>query len=157
MNPRPCKVCKDPTLCERHGVFRPSMGVRSVPTCELEKNPAAALLYRMLLRLADHIGVDVSQLMDDAPWGRGPKPLRDFFQFDGWANEEPGDPITVPDGDGDVLFSGRVREPQNSDTTVRIFVKVGAEVGDVLRIIRKMTERLDETMAFLTHPALPPF
>jgi hypothetical protein len=69
-----------------------------------------------------------------------PKPLRDFIQIDGWANIEPGDPIMVPDDDGDVLMSGRTREPQSSGTTVRIYIADGADRDDVLRIIRKQLD-----------------
>jgi hypothetical protein len=66
------------------------------------------------------------------------KPLRDFIQLDGWANVAPGDPIMVPDPDGDVVFcGGRTREPQRSATTVRIYIAASAERDDVLRIIRK--------------------
>ena len=67
----------------------------------------------------------------------GAKPLRDFYQVDGWANVEPGDPIMNPDGHGDVMFSSRKWEPQRSDTTVRIYIAAEAERDDVLRILRK--------------------
>jgi hypothetical protein len=66
-----------------------------------------------------------------------PKPLRDFIQLDGWANEEPGDPFMVPDSDGDVTMCCRTREPQRSGTTVRIYIAADAERDEVLRIIRK--------------------
>jgi hypothetical protein len=72
------------------------------------------------------------------------RPLRDFIQVDGWANVEPGDPIMVPDTDGDVLMRGYVREPQRSGTTVRILVAADAERGDVLRVIRKQLEWLED-------------
>jgi hypothetical protein len=64
------------------------------------------------------------------------KPMRDFYQVDGWANVE-GDYIMVPDDDGDVLMSGRKLEPQNSGTTVRIWIAAEADRADVLRILRK--------------------
>lgn len=68
------------------------------------------------------------------------KPVREFIQVDGWANIESGDYIMVPDYDGDVLACGRTREPQRSDTTVRILIASDAKHDDVLRIIRKQLE-----------------
>jgi hypothetical protein len=72
------------------------------------------------------------------------KPLRDFVQIDGWANMEPGDDIMVPDDDGDVLTSSRQWEPQNSGSTVRIYIDATAKRDDVLRIIRKQLAWFEE-------------
>jgi len=73
------------------------------------------------------------------PWllHKQPKPLRDFLQIDGWANIEPGDDIMDPDVDGDVILSGKRRDPQSSGTTVRILIADGADRDDVVRILRK--------------------
>lgn len=68
------------------------------------------------------------------------KPVRQFFQVDGWANVEPGDCVMVPDSDGDVLMGGRTKEPQRSETTVRILIAADAKRDDVLRIIRKQLQ-----------------
>jgi hypothetical protein len=65
------------------------------------------------------------------------KPVRDFIQIDGYANEPGGDSIMVPDIDGDVLTAGACRELQSSATTVRICIASGADRADVVRIIRK--------------------
>jgi hypothetical protein len=73
-----------------------------------------------------------------------PKPLRNFIQVDGWANQKPGDYMMVPDADGDVLMMGDVREPQASGTTVRIHIAADAERSDVLRIIRKQLAWLED-------------
>jgi hypothetical protein len=71
------------------------------------------------------------------------RPLRDFIQVDGWANMKPGDSMMVPDSDGDVVMSGRTREPQRSGTTVRILVAADAEHADVLRVIRKQLDWME--------------
>jgi hypothetical protein len=60
---RNCTVCPDPTVCQEHGLFRPIMG-RPRPKCVLaEDEPGAAFVYKVLLRLAERQGVDVSELM----------------------------------------------------------------------------------------------
>jgi hypothetical protein len=56
---------------------------------------------------------------------------------------EPGDSVMVPDSDGDVVMSGRAREPQRSGTTVRILIAAGAEHTVVRRVIRKQLEWME--------------
>jgi hypothetical protein len=74
-----------------------------------------------------------------------PKPLRDFVQLDGWADgtHKMCDSIMRCDDDGDILMGGTTREPQQSGTTVRVYIEAGARLDDVLRIIRKQLEWLE--------------
>lgn len=60
---RHCTVCNDPALCERHGLMRPVMGRPQAKCALADDEPGAAFVYRVLLRLADRQGVDVSELL----------------------------------------------------------------------------------------------
>ena len=68
------------------------------------------------------------------------------------------DDIMVPDDDGDVVMSGRTREPQRSGTTVRILVAAEAEHDDVVRVLRKQLEWLESDPGVgLSRPGELPF
>jgi hypothetical protein len=76
------------------------------------------------------------------------KPLRDFIQLDAWADPE--HMICDPDSlmgcgdDGDIITgSAAIREPQNSGTTVRIYIAAGTDRATAARLIRKQLEWLD--------------
>lgn len=72
--PRNCKICDDPTLCERHGLIKTitekgdwaTTPLISKTECKVAEDERAAFLYTILLRLADQQGVNVSQLMGGA-------------------------------------------------------------------------------------------
>jgi hypothetical protein len=63
---RDCTVCTDPTLCEKRELFFSLPGVTTDLRCLLEDDGPAALAYRLLLRLAATLDVDVSELMGGA-------------------------------------------------------------------------------------------
>jgi hypothetical protein len=71
------------------------------------------------------------------------RPYRHFVQLDGWSNRPyDGYPahLMTPDDDGDVVNQIVVLEPQNSDTTVRLWVRWDADKEDVRRLLAKAQE-----------------
>jgi hypothetical protein len=101
--------------------------------------PAAAhQLAAELMNAADACDCDWPDWLQASP-----KPLRNFIQVDGWANIEPGDYVMVPDDEGDVLTGGACREPQRSGTTVRILIAADADQADIVRIIRKQLDWIE--------------
>lgn len=71
---RSCTECTDPTLCQRFGLLRrPSVdtaaltiGPAATPVrdCALENDKPAAMVYRLLLALADAQGIDLGVVVD---------------------------------------------------------------------------------------------
>jgi hypothetical protein len=86
-----------------------------------------------------------------------PTPMRDFIQFDGWANHGPpndhSDVAFRTDDDGDVCLAGKRRDPQRSGTTIRIQIADGADPADVLRVLRKLVDWIERNDAEAIRPA----
>jgi hypothetical protein len=57
-----------------------------------------------------------------------------FFQFDGWANQV-GD--SHADEDGDLCMGGNSYELRRCPGEVRVFIPIGANANDVLRLLKK--------------------
>ena len=85
------------------------------------------------------------------------KPLRHLVQLDAWADFQHCDDIMQPDDDGDVLMSGIVREPQLSETTVRILIALTADPADVVRVLRKQLAWFEKDHRRLTGRDVPPW
>lgn len=67
---------------------------------------------------------------------------RRFIQFDCFCNVEPGDPIIVPDNDGDSEFILETYELMSGEPTVRILILPGTTKKDAIRVLRKTAARI---------------
>lgn len=84
---------------------------------------------------------------DTCECDRCARPYRHFVQLDGWSNRpHDGHPdhLMTPDAEGDVVNQGVVLEPQNSDTTVRVWIRWDANKADVRRLIHKALEAYEQ-------------
>jgi hypothetical protein len=75
---------------------------------------------------------------DVARWLRKPEVER--LQLDGWANQERGDPVMMPDDEGDVRIVSTVRDRHGSGTDLRIWINPDAAPVDVLRLATKLLD-----------------
>ena len=85
------------------------------------------------------------------------KPVRTFWQIDGWADTPPVPGVRdcrtpTPDPDGDVVMGSEVRELRNTTFPVRVQIHEGANRGDVLRLLQKAVEWLDGPKEQAIHP-----
>lgn len=71
------------------------------------------------------------------------KPVKKIVQMDGHRPPAPGDPFVYPDDDGDCLLGGNTIELCRSlslDMPVRVFIHPGAQKEDVLRLLEKIRD-----------------
>ena len=64
-----------------------------------------------------------------------------FHQFDAFTGVEPGDPIVVPDDDGDSLFGEiMTQELMSGGPSVRVLITAGTDKAAAIRALQKLTD-----------------
>ena len=61
-----------------------------------------------------------------------------FYQFDGWADEPPGDSFMIPDEEGDVVMATETQELMSSCPNVRVLVLPGTDGEQASRLLKKI-------------------
>ena len=76
------------------------------------------------------------------------KPVQRLIQVDLFADVVPGDPIVVPDADGDTTFSSVTDELRDSgsDLAVRIHIHPEANRESVLRVLAKFAKEREKVL-----------
>jgi hypothetical protein len=72
------------------------------------------------------------------------RPVTHYQQFDAFLGVEPGDPVVVPDEDGDALMGGQTYELMRWTNGPRVLVPDVYEPADIARALRKIADWVEE-------------